>query len=623
RRSPLTVQVVYGALACRPFLLAGCLFCWWHCTKFLWPVLAIKNPVLGSPPLCGSPEQVTELKHLAAQFVPGIFMLQRDQEDGFSTRNNRQLAQVAALISEPNSAPALTRIMLKRRNCDRLGSSAAARPPALSAAAPPKAATSKYTGLSGLWMNEPMAREADKISENQDEPTYVYVDYVDFRAVVWLVEREDSAGLADQQQQARGQTTAAVGGGASGPALPSSNSASADYEVVSDLSDRTSADAMVKNSMSRPTEIIDTSKLIEEGKVSTEYIEEPEIIEEQDRCMIDDYEKTFAYARRMRKLLNMALKEVDKNSIETNFLLIKAHEHPTQRLIDRWRNVDYGISYNDQVKRQKQIADYLAAAVKKKGKKGAEPVPVYPDLIRFSVRFKKNNSEKRWKDYLAYRKKMKKLAAGKALGTMPKANDKYKFAFQDIWSSNMVVFVKPTGTVRDIIEPVFARLGLERRADFCYTVGCFNGDKRAGKAKILGVPNEAEEVDIYEPVSELYKRNCTEIYVNDNRVEMFATFPDYYQPEKPDKSAKAKKVSQKKSDKSKNKSNTETTVVSNINSNYFFEQPEAGLAVEQPCQEAPPRSPAQMLCNEAEAFEAASSTAAAAAAAAVSASRRH
>uniref|UniRef100_A0A1I8GLX2 RRM domain-containing protein n=1 Tax=Macrostomum lignano TaxID=282301 RepID=A0A1I8GLX2_9PLAT len=594
----------------------------------LWPVLAIKNPVLGSPPLCGSPEQVTELKHLAAQFVPGIFMLQRDQEDGFSTRNNRQLAQVAALISEPNSAPALTRIMLKRRNCDRLGSSAAARPPA-HAAAPPKAATSKYTGLSGLWMNEPMAREADKISENQDEPTFQSpLDFVEGTSTLTMSTFEPSSGWSSARTRLDLQTNnskrearrAAVGGGASGPALPSSNSASADYEVVSDLSDRTSADAMVKNSMSRPTEIIDTSKLIEEGKVSTEYIEEPEIIEEQDRCMIDDYEKTFAYARRMRKLLNMALKEVDKNSIETNFLLIKAHEHPTQRLIDRWRNVDYGISYNDQVKRQKQIADYLAAAVKKKGKKGAEPVPVYPDLIRFSVRFKKNNSEKRWKDYLAYRKKMKKLAAGKALGTMPKANDKYKFAFQDIWSSNMVVFVKPTGTVRDIIEPVFARLGLERRADFCYTVGCFNGDKRAGKAKILGVPNEAEEVDIYEPVSELYKRNCTEIYVNDNRVEMFATFPDYYQPEKPDKSAKAKKVSQKKSDKSKNKSNTETTVVSNINSNYFFEQPEAGLAVEQPCQEAPPRSPAQMLCNEAEAFEAASSTAAAAAAAAVSAS---
>ncbi|PAA94040.1 hypothetical protein BOX15_Mlig033303g1 [Macrostomum lignano] len=477
-------------------------------------------------------------------------MLQRDQEDGFSTRNNRQLAQVAALISEPNSAPALTRIMLKRRNCDRLGSSAAARPPALSsAAAPPKAATSKYTGLSGLWMNEPMAREADKISENQDEPTFQSpLDFVEGTSTLTMSTFEPSSGWSSARTRLDLQTNnskrearrAAVGGGASGPALPSSNSASADYEVVSDLSDRTSlentssvakgADAMVKNSMSRPTEIIDTSKLIEEGKVSTEYIEEPEIIEEQDRCMIDDYEKTFAYARRMRKLLNMALKEVDKNSIETNFLLIKAHEHPTQRLIDRWRNVDYGISYNDQVKRQKQIADYLAAAVKKKGKKGAEPVPVYPDLIRFSVRFKKNNSEKRWKDYLAYRKKMKKLAAGKALGTMPKANDKYKFAFQDIWSSNMVVFVKPTGTVRDIIEPVFARLGLERRADFCYTVGCFNGDKRAGKAKILGVPNEAEEVDIYEPVSELYKRNCTEIYVNDNRVEMFATFPDYYQP---------------------------------------------------------------------------------------------
>ncbi|PAA83677.1 hypothetical protein BOX15_Mlig011183g2 [Macrostomum lignano] len=352
-----------------------------------------------------------------------------------------------------------------------------------------------------------------------------------------------------------------------------SSGSSGDYEIVSDLTEINSlentsalargADAMVKSALSRQTEIIDTSKLVEEGKVSTEYIEEPEIFEDQDRKMIDDYEKTFAYARRLRALLNMKFNELDKGTVDTNFLLIKAHEHPTQKIIDRWRNVDYGFSYNDQVKMKKLIEDYRNNAVKKKEKKGEESEPHYPDFIRFTVRFRKENSEKRWNDYLAFRKKQKKLTGKKGAGPVPKPNDKYVFAFQDIWSFCIAVYARPWATVRDIIDPVFARIGLDRRADFLFTIGCFNYDKRAGKAKIMGVPNLAEELTTREIASDLYKKNCTEIYVNDNRCDMFRIFPDYYTRNKgymlkeKTKGKKKKKGKDAKGAGPKNKSNTD------------------------------------------------------------------
>uniref|UniRef100_A0A1I8HI55 Reverse transcriptase domain-containing protein n=1 Tax=Macrostomum lignano TaxID=282301 RepID=A0A1I8HI55_9PLAT len=322
-----------------------------------------------------------------------------------------------------------------------------------------------------------------------------------------------------------------------------SSGSSGDYEIVSDLTEINSlentsalargADAMVKSALSRQTEIIDTSKLVEEGKV------------------------------RLRALLNMKFNELDKGTVDTNFLLIKAHEHPTQKIIDRWRNVDYGFSYNDQVKMKKLIEDYRNNAVKKKEKKGEESEPHYPDFIRFTVRFRKENSEKRWNDYLAFRKKQKKLTGKKGAGPVPKPNDKYVFAFQDIWSFCIAVYARPWATVRDIIDPVFARIGLDRRADFLFTIGCFNYDKRAGKAKIMGVPNLAEELTTREIASDLYKKNCTEIYVNDNRCDMFRIFPDYYTRNKgymlkeKTKGKKKKKGKDAKGAGPKNKSNTD------------------------------------------------------------------
>ncbi|PAA80722.1 hypothetical protein BOX15_Mlig026584g3 [Macrostomum lignano] len=460
------------------------------------------------------------------------------------------------------------------------------------------AATSKSAdSLSSLWLNQPVQESPtatpDIISNHldDDESAVQSVDSEVTTRPTLTTERATLRTRLDlQTNNSRRERVWGVGSGSCGPASSSAAGEELcdDYEVVSELTEpisleNTSAvakgsDAMVKNSLSRPTEIIDTSKLVEEGKVSTEYIDEPEIIEEQDRAMIDEYEKTFAYARRLRGLLNMKFKELDRGTVDTNFLLIKAHEHPTQRLIERWRNVDYGISYNEQVKRQKLIEDYRANAVKKKGKKGDEQEPVYPDQIRFTVRFRQENSEKRWKDYLNYRKNQKKLGGKKGSGPVPKPNDKYVFAFLDIWSYALVVFVKPSACVKDIINPVFARLGLEQRADFTYTVGCFKNDKRAGKAKIIGVPNGPEPVDVNTLASDLYKSNCTEIYVNDNRCEMFSIFPTYYNPalankidEEQDKKKKGKgKGKDKGKDKGgKNKSNAENFASSNVSANNF------------------------------------------------------
>uniref|UniRef100_A0A1I8G7T1 ULP_PROTEASE domain-containing protein n=1 Tax=Macrostomum lignano TaxID=282301 RepID=A0A1I8G7T1_9PLAT len=290
------------------------------------------------------------------------------------------------------------------------------------------------------------------------------------------------------------------------------------------------ANALVKQATSRQTEIIDTSKLIEEGKVEVQYEEpedEPEEIEETDYALIDEYEKSFAYARRLRALLNMKFKVVDRSSIETNFLMVKAHEHPTQRVLDRWRNVDLGQPYDSQIRRKKLIDDFKqTCGQKKKPKKGEVRIPIYPDWIRFTFRFKKDASEKRWAEFCAYKQRMKKLAGGQ--GTVPKANDKYLPAYYDIWSTSITVFAKPETTVLNMVDPVFSKLGLDSRADFRFTLGCFEGDKRAGKAKIQGAPAVPEEVAMQSLCGDLYKRNCAEIFVNDNRIEMFKAFPSFY-----------------------------------------------------------------------------------------------
>uniref|UniRef100_A0A1I8I0V1 AAA domain-containing protein n=1 Tax=Macrostomum lignano TaxID=282301 RepID=A0A1I8I0V1_9PLAT len=278
-------------------------------------------------------------------------------------------------------------------------------------------------------------------------------------------------------------------------------------------------------------------------KLKVQYEEpedEPEEIEETDYALIDEYEKSFAYARRLRALLNMKFKVVDRSSIETKLSHVKAHEHPTQRVLDRWRNVDLGQPFV----RKKLIDDFKqTCGQKKKPKKGEVRIPIYPDWIRFTFRFKKDASEKRWADFCAYKQRMKKLAGGQ--GTVPKANDKYLPAYYDIWSTSITVFAKPETTVLNMVDPVFSKLGLDSRADFRFTLGCFEGDKRAGKAKIQGAPAVPEEVAMQSLCGDLYKRNCAEIFVNDNRIEMFKAFPEFLQQQrwrsKEDKKAKKDK----------------------------------------------------------------------------------
>uniref|UniRef100_A0A1I8I1G5 ULP_PROTEASE domain-containing protein n=1 Tax=Macrostomum lignano TaxID=282301 RepID=A0A1I8I1G5_9PLAT len=326
------------------------------------------------------------------------------------------------------------------------------------------------------------------------------------------------------------------------------------------------ANALVKQATSRQTEIIDTSKLIEEGKVEVQYEEpedEPEEIEETDYALIDEYEKSFAYARRLRALLNMKFKVVDRSSIETNFLMVKAHEHPTQRVLDRWRNVDLGQPYDSQIRQKKLIDDFKqTCGQKKKPKKGEVRIPIYPDWIRFTFRFKKDASEKRWADFCAYKQRMKKLAGGQ--GTVPKANDKYLPAYYDIWSTSITVFAKPETTVLNMVDPVFSKLGLDSRADFRFTLGCFEGDKRAGKAKIQGAPAVPEEVAMQSLCGDLYKRNCAEIFVNDNRIEMFKAFPSFYNSnagagDNMSKGSKEDKKAKKDKKGGKNQSNLAST----------------------------------------------------------------
>ncbi|PAA77262.1 hypothetical protein BOX15_Mlig031835g3 [Macrostomum lignano] len=350
------------------------------------------------------------------------------------------------------------------------------------------------------------------------------------------------------------------------PEVQNSNAESQLEEVSNENAVAKGANALVKQATSRQTEIIDTSKLIEEGKVEVQYEEpedEPEEIEETDYALIDEYEKSFAYARRLRALLNMKFKVVDRSSIETNFLMVKAHEHPTQRVLDRWRNVDLGQPYDSQIRQKKLIDDFKqTCGQKKKPKKGEVRIPIYPDWIRFTFRFKKDASEKRWADFCAYKQRMKKLAGGQ--GTVPKANDKYLPAYYDIWSTSITVFAKPETTVLNMVDPVFSKLGLDSRADFRFTLGCFEGDKRAGKAKIQGAPAVPEEVAMQSLCGDLYKRNCAEIFVNDNRIEMFKAFPSFYNSnagagDNMSKGSKEDKKAKKDKKGGKNQSNLAST----------------------------------------------------------------
>ncbi|PAA88597.1 hypothetical protein BOX15_Mlig026779g1 [Macrostomum lignano] len=232
------------------------------------------------------------------------------------------------------------------------------------------------------------------------------------------------------------------------------------------------------------------------------------------------------YDRMRQKLQRPPMRVLRQASLEASMNLVKLHRHPAQLLRATRQLEAVGTSQMEQILAHRRQSQYLAKAkasrLKKKKKNADEDqqssaaAPTegeLPHWITFQLRFRRRNAETIWNDFVVHRKGMEKQLGDKGLSAV-KNTERYNENFIDLWTHSLSVQSRPFGLLKDLLRPVFTRLGLDSRADLRVTIGCFANDTRQGGQRTKGVPKTPVPVSMLTPVIELYEAGITELFVS-------------------------------------------------------------------------------------------------------------
>ncbi|PAA66520.1 hypothetical protein BOX15_Mlig017453g1, partial [Macrostomum lignano] len=221
--------------------------------------------------------------------------------------------------------------------------------------------------------------------------------------------------------------------------------------------------------------------------------------------------------------------QLDMRQVRHNFKLVKLRQHPMQLDAEGRRLEDVGVSRLDHILNRRLVQLHKNSLIKDGGKRPDSELSTsaaYPEWLSFQLRIMKTFAATRWMLFVAQRKK---LRSSEPDNIERRANvresHKYNPKYIDVWSTSVSVSVKDGSLLRDAIDPAFARMGLDKRSDFRYSVGCFLGDKRQSG------PNSSQlivpvEVFPSTPVRDLYRMNASEIFLNDNKLILFDGLPE-------------------------------------------------------------------------------------------------
>uniref|UniRef100_A0A1I8I075 Aquarius_N domain-containing protein n=1 Tax=Macrostomum lignano TaxID=282301 RepID=A0A1I8I075_9PLAT len=212
--------------------------------------------------------------------------------------------------------------------------------------------------------------------------------------------------------------------------------------------------------------------------------------------------------------------QLDMRQVRHNFKLVKLRQHPMQLDAEGRRLEDVGVSRLDHILNRRLVQLHKNSLIKDGGKRPDSELSTsaaYPEWLSFQLRIMKTFAATRWMLFVAQRKK---LRSSEPDNIERRANvresHKYNPKYIDVWSTSVSVSVKDGSLLRDAIDPAFARVGLDKRSDFRYSVGCFLGDKRQIPVEVF--PST--------PVRDLYRMNASEIFLNDNKLILFDGLPE-------------------------------------------------------------------------------------------------